>query len=76
MATSPDLPPPITPDLPDPPEPADLPVEPDEGTAAPAGSVRCAAISGEFTLRSRVHRGFMCAAVYRWPRVRLVARVF
>jgi hypothetical protein len=33
MATSPDLPPPITPDLPDPPEPADLPVEPDEGAS-------------------------------------------
>ncbi len=40
MATSPDLPPPITPDLPDPPDPADpadpadLPVEPDEGVSS------------------------------------------
>jgi hypothetical protein len=31
MATSPDLPSPITPTLPDPPEPTDLPVEPDQG---------------------------------------------
>ncbi|SCK58679.1 hypothetical protein VAR608DRAFT_6275 [Variovorax sp. HW608] len=36
MATSPDLPPPITPDPPDVPE---LPVEPDEGPATPPGDL-------------------------------------
>lgn len=36
MATSPDLPPPISPDPPDVPE---LPVEPDEGPATPPGNL-------------------------------------
>lgn len=36
MATSPDLPSPITPDPPDVPE---LPVEPDQGPAAPPGDL-------------------------------------
>lgn len=36
MATSPDLPSPIPPDQPDPEDPADLPVEPDDGLSPPA----------------------------------------
>jgi len=44
MATTPDLPPPITPDPPDVPE---LPVEPDEGPATPPGDLPKIAPAGK-----------------------------
>lgn len=58
MATSPDLPPPITPDLPDTPEPADLPVEPDQGSVT--------RFPFRLSLHLQAHRQFMSAACFRW----------
>ncbi len=79
MATSPspDLPTPITPD---PPDPGELPVEPDQGPAEPAPSLRWrtgTAAAGRPRVRARamlsqpVHPRFMNAAVFRWPAMTL-----
>lgn len=68
MATSPDLPPPITPDVPTQPDPTDLPVEPDQGVTS-ALSVRRLVFPGvalAMHLTSRAPRQFMRVATYRW----------
>ena len=69
MATSPDLPSPITPDVPtQPDDPADLPVEPDQGVTS-ALKVRRFAVPGvalAMHLTARAPRQFMRVATYRW----------
>jgi len=75
MATSPDLPPPITPDLPDQPDPAELPVEPDKGLAVRLRNERRAA-SWRWTQRFLANRQYMGAAGYRWPLTRTSAWIF
>lgn len=67
MATSPDLPPPITPDVPAQPEPADLPVEPDQGVSpAPRVMRSVPGLALAMHLTARVPRQFMRVATYRW----------
>jgi hypothetical protein len=72
MATSPDLPTPITPD------PPDLPVEPDEGPTPPPGNPTDP--ESPFTLqperasaRRWMHRDFMRAASFCWRPMRVTA---
>lgn len=68
MATSPDLPPPITPDVPAQPDPAELPVEPDQGVSSTL-SVRRLVFPGvalAMHLTARAPRQFMRVATYRW----------
>lgn len=68
MATSPDLPPPITPDVPAQPEPADLPVEPDQGASSVPLAMRRVfpGVALAIHLTARVPRQFMRVATYRW----------
>jgi len=67
MATSPDLPPPITPDVPAQPDPADLPVEPDQGVTSRNVRLRAApGVALAVHLTARAPRQFMRVATYRW----------
>jgi hypothetical protein len=68
VVTSPDLPPPITPDVPAQPEPADLPVEPDQGASSAARAMRrmIPGVALATHLTARVPRQFMRVATYRW----------
>jgi len=75
MATSPDLPPPITPDLPDQPDPTDLPVEPDHGITARTCADR-RVLGTRWTSRFLANRQYMGAAAYRWPLTRTFAWIF
>ncbi|MDB5732208.1 MAG: hypothetical protein JWQ03_2103 [Variovorax sp.] len=58
---SPDLP---TPVMPDPPDPGELPVEPDEGPALPAPPIQ---LYASLALFHCIHPQFMRAATFRWP---------
>ena len=73
MATSPDLPTPLTPD------PTELPVEPDRGPTTESSPQDP---ESPFTLqpeRASAHfvanRSFMSAAAFRWPRIRSFALI-
>ena len=80
MATSPspDLPTPITPD---PPDPGELPVEPDQGPTEPAPSLQWRAgtavaaglcrVRAQLALSQPAHPQFMRAAAFRWPAMTL-----
>lgn len=75
MATIPDLPSPITPDLPHRPDPSDLPVEPDQGIATRLSSAR-RFVGARWTLRFMANRQYMGAARYTWPATRTSAWIF
>ncbi|RZI67888.1 MAG: hypothetical protein EOP79_04775 [Variovorax sp.] len=75
MATSPDLPSPITPDLPNQPDPSDLPVEPDQGMVTRFRSERRFA-GARWTVHFLANRQYMGAARYTWPTMRTSAWVF
>ncbi|RZI96576.1 MAG: hypothetical protein EOP78_04055 [Variovorax sp.] len=66
MATSPDLPTPITPDE----QPGHLPVEPDQGPSNPATppmDPERPFVPERTSVRFTAHRSFMRAAAFRWP---------
>ena len=68
MATSPDLPSPITPDGPTQPDPAGLPVEPDQGVSSAFRASRLVfpGVALAINLSARAPRQFMRVATYRW----------
>ena len=68
MATRPDLPPPITPDVPAQLDPADLPAQINQGVTS-ALSIRGVVFPGvalAMHLTARAPRQFMRVATYRW----------
>lgn len=68
MVTSPDLPPPITLDVPTQPDPADLPVGPDQGGRSALNARRLVfpGVALALHLTVRAPREFMRVATYRW----------
>jgi len=75
MATSPDLPPPITPDVPNRPDPAELPVEPDQGVVRLRKATR-RFVGVRWNLHFLANRQYMGAARYTWPKTRTSAWSF
>ena len=70
MATSPDLPTPITPDEP----PGHMPVEPDQGPANPAVpplDPERPFVPERASAHFTAHQSFMRAAAFRWPGFRM-----
>ncbi|RYF30297.1 MAG: hypothetical protein EOO26_15500 [Comamonadaceae bacterium] len=74
MATSPDLPTPITPDE----QPGHLPVEPDQGPSNPSTppmDPERPFVPERASAHFIAHRSFMRAAAFRWPTFRTLTGV-